>query len=35
MVRYASGDEEKYGEKIVTSLRNAFGGHEVHKKDVK
>lgn len=35
MVRYASGDEEKYGEKIVASLRNAFGGHEVHKKDVK
>ncbi len=30
--RYASQDEEKYGEKIVASLRNQFGGHEVIKK---
>jgi len=32
LARYASVDEEKYGEKIVASLRNQFGGHEVSKK---
>ncbi|WP_245570094.1 phosphogluconate dehydrogenase (NAD(+)-dependent, decarboxylating) [Lacticigenium naphthae] len=33
MVRYASLDEEKYGEKVVASLRNGFGGHAVVKKE--
>ncbi|MDN6853042.1 MAG: decarboxylating 6-phosphogluconate dehydrogenase [Tetragenococcus koreensis] len=32
LTRYASVDEEKYGEKIVASLRNQFGGHDVSKK---
>lgn len=32
LTRYASVDKEKYGEKIVASLRNQFGGHEVSKK---
>ncbi|GMA70960.1 phosphogluconate dehydrogenase (NAD(+)-dependent, decarboxylating) [Tetragenococcus osmophilus] len=32
LARYASVDEEKYGEKVVASLRNQFGGHEVSKK---
>lgn len=29
MVRFASEDKEKYGEKVIASLRNEFGGHEV------
>jgi 6-phosphogluconate dehydrogenase len=33
MVRYASEDREKYGEKVVASLRNAFGGHTVPQKE--
>lgn len=33
MVRYASMDEEKYGEKVAASLRNGFGGHAVVKKE--
>lgn len=32
LTRYASVDEEKYSEKIVASLRNQFGGHDVSKK---
>lgn len=32
LTRYASMDEEKYGEKIIASLRNQFGGHDVLKK---
>ncbi|MEG0256225.1 phosphogluconate dehydrogenase (NAD(+)-dependent, decarboxylating) [Vagococcus sp.] len=31
LTRFASMDEEKYGEKIIASLRNQFGGHEVPK----
>lgn len=30
-VRYSSNDFQKYGEKITSSLRNQFGGHEVVK----
>ncbi|SFC27000.1 6-phosphogluconate dehydrogenase [Alkalibacterium subtropicum] len=33
MSRYSSTDEEKYGEKIVASLRNGFGGHAIIKKE--
>ncbi|MGP6138639.1 MULTISPECIES: phosphogluconate dehydrogenase (NAD(+)-dependent, decarboxylating) [unclassified Jeotgalibaca] len=29
MVRFASTDQEKYGEKVVASLRNEFGGHAI------
>lgn len=32
LTRYASVDKEKYGEKVVASLRNQFGGHDVSKK---
>ena len=32
MVRYQSEDQEKYGEKIIASLRNAFGGHATKKR---
>lgn len=28
-VRFASEDDEKYGEKVIASLRNQFGGHQV------
>lgn len=31
MTRYTSEDEEKYGEKIVSLLRNQFGGHSLVK----
>ncbi|MGX7024663.1 phosphogluconate dehydrogenase (NAD(+)-dependent, decarboxylating) [Vagococcus hydrophili] len=31
LTRYASMDEEKYGEKIIASLRNQFGGHVIPK----
>lgn len=29
MVRYASSDTERFGAKVVASLRNGFGGHEI------
>lgn len=29
MVRFASSDQEKYGEKVIASLRNEFGGHAI------
>lgn len=29
MVRFASTDQDKYGEKVVASLRNEFGGHAI------
>ena len=32
MVRYASSDQEKYGEKVIASLRNEFGGHGIKKR---
>ncbi|MFY8331049.1 phosphogluconate dehydrogenase (NAD(+)-dependent, decarboxylating) [Vagococcus carniphilus] len=32
LTRYASMDTEKYGEKVIASLRNQFGGHEIPKK---
>lgn len=32
MVRYASEDQEKYGEKVIASLRNEFGGHAMKRK---
>lgn len=32
LTRYASKDQEKYGEKVIASLRNQFGGHEMTKK---
>ena len=32
LTRYASKDEEKYGEKVIASLRNQFGGHAMTKK---
>lgn len=35
MVRYASEDQEKYGEKVIASLRNEFGGHEMRRKGMK
>ncbi|NKC68241.1 phosphogluconate dehydrogenase (NAD(+)-dependent, decarboxylating) [Vagococcus fluvialis] len=35
LTRYSSMDEEKYGEKIIASLRNQFGGHEINKKEIK
>ncbi|HSR03761.1 MAG TPA: decarboxylating 6-phosphogluconate dehydrogenase [Proteiniclasticum sp.] len=35
MVRYASEDNEKYGEKVIASLRNKFGGHDILKKEEK
>lgn len=33
MVRYASSDTDRFGGKIVASLRNEFGGHEVQSKE--
>lgn len=33
MVRYASTDSDSFGEKIVASLRNEFGGHSVQSKE--
>lgn len=33
MVRYASTNVESFGEKIVASLRNEFGGHAVKSKE--
>lgn len=33
MVRYTSKDIESFGEKIVASLRNEFGGHSVQSKE--
>lgn len=35
MVRLASEDQEKYGEKVIASLRNAFGGHDVKRKGIR
>ena len=32
LTRYASMDTEKYGEKVIASLRNQFGGHTIPKK---
>lgn len=32
LTRYSSMDKDKYGEKIISSLRNQFGGHEVNKR---
>lgn len=32
MIRYASEDQEKYGEKVIASLRNKFGGHAIPRK---
>lgn len=32
LTRYASMDTEKYGEKVIASLRNQFGGHSIPKK---
>ena len=32
LTRYSSKDEEKYGEKVIASLRNQFGGHAMTKK---
>ncbi|MEG2708071.1 MAG: 6-phosphogluconate dehydrogenase (decarboxylating), partial [Vagococcus sp.] len=32
LTRYASMDQEKYGEKVIASLRNQFGGHSIPKK---
>lgn len=32
LTRYASMDTEKYGEKVIASLRNQFGGHDIPKK---
>ncbi|MHC5269797.1 phosphogluconate dehydrogenase (NAD(+)-dependent, decarboxylating) [Enterococcus sp. LJL98] len=32
LTRYASTDQEKYGEKVIASLRNQFGGHAMTKK---
>lgn len=34
LVRYSSDDTEKYGEKIISSLRYQFGGHEIPKIEV-
>ena len=31
--RYTSQDSDKYGEKLLASLRNQFGGHSVQKKE--
>lgn len=31
LTRYSSMDKEKYGEKVIASLRNQFGGHAVPK----
>ncbi len=31
LTRYASMDTEKYGEKVIASLRNQFGGHVIPK----
>jgi 6-phosphogluconate dehydrogenase len=31
LTRYASMDTEKYGEKVIASLRNQFGGHAIPK----
>lgn len=31
LTRYASMDTEKYGEKVIASLRNQFGGHTIPK----
>lgn len=31
LMRYVSTDKEKYGEKLVASLRNQFGGHAIPK----
>ena len=32
LIRYSSKDEEKYGEKVIASLRNQFGGHAMTRK---
>ncbi|MBN2286730.1 MAG: decarboxylating 6-phosphogluconate dehydrogenase [Tissierellales bacterium] len=32
--RYASKDSDKYSEKVVAALRNEFGGHKLHTKEV-
>lgn len=29
MVRFSSTDQDKYGEKVIASLRNEFGGHAI------
>ena len=31
-MRFKSKDEEKYSEKIVAAMRNAFGGHAIHER---
>ena len=33
MTRYSSMDKDKYGEKVVSSLRYAFGGHTIKRKE--
>lgn len=32
-MRFASQDQDGYGNKLLSMMRNAFGGHAVHKKD--
>lgn len=32
-MRFKSKDEEKYSEKVVAAMRNAFGGHSIYKKE--
>ncbi|MBN2833611.1 MAG: decarboxylating 6-phosphogluconate dehydrogenase [Candidatus Delongbacteria bacterium] len=32
-MRYKSKDQDKYSEKIVAAMRNAFGGHSIYKKE--
>lgn len=32
-MRFKSKDEEKYSEKVVAAMRNAFGGHAIHEKE--
>lgn len=33
LARYSSMDQEKYGEKLIASLRNQFGGHSIPKNE--
>lgn len=29
LMRFSSTDQDKYGEKVIASLRNEFGGHAI------
>jgi 6-phosphogluconate dehydrogenase len=33
-VRFASKDSDKFSDKVVAALRNEFGGHKLHVKQV-